>query len=99
MFSRDEKTSGYPWLRRVGTVSRCGRAWSHPPPETVTHTTEPRRLTDAALIVHQWRHSSLRCRYAATLNIIFSSFDTFAKMYLSLDQMDEKNCYFIILLT
>lgn len=56
VFARDVKTSGRPWSRRMGTVSRCGRARSHPPPATVTHTTEVYRFMDAALISREWLH-------------------------------------------
>lgn len=70
VFARDVKTSGRPWSRRMGTVSRCGRARSHPTPATVTHTTEMYRFMDAALISRKWlrrasapeRHHERRAR-------------------------------------
>lgn len=50
VFTIRENERGCPWSRRVGTVSRCGRARSHPPPGTVTHTTEGNRFTDGDFI-------------------------------------------------
>lgn len=84
-----------PWSRRVGTVSRCGRARSHTPPATITHTTEGRRFTNAALIPASLTPSRVRGRAPRRSRAVFQTRDCpdFQPLQFYTLQKREYTCY------